>query len=117
MLSVLGLEEKFVRAAVAADLDNLGLDLVQLAEQIDGPSTGDQDQLHGIAERAEADLLIDLPKLAREVKRSCPARVCGEEENSNHLRPQDGSVRSKQGPSPRSRAKPKTVEIGASHDL
>jgi hypothetical protein len=76
-----------VQAAVAAEVDNLGLALVELTQQIDRPSTRDQDQLHRVAERAEADLLVDLPKFSGQIERGCPSRVSSEEQDLDHLGP------------------------------
>ena len=49
--------------------------------------SGDQNQLHRIAKRAEADLLVDLPELTGQVEWGCPARVGGEEQDLDHLGP------------------------------
>ena len=49
-----GLEDDLVRVAVTAEMDDLGLVLVELAQQVDRPRTRDQDQLHRVAERAAA---------------------------------------------------------------
>ena len=93
VLPALGLQENFVRAAVAAEVDHLGLALVELAQQIDGPRTGDQDELHRFAEPAEAHFLVNLPELPGQVELGCPARVGGEEQDLDHRRPNLGWVR------------------------
>ena len=69
---LLGLQEDLVRAAVAAEVDDLGLVFVELAQQVDRPGTRDQDQLHRVAKRAEANLLVDLPELAGQIERGSP---------------------------------------------
>ena len=87
VLTLPGLQEDLVGAAVAAEVDDLGLALVELAQQIDRPGSGNQDQLHRIAKRAETDLLVDLPELAGEIERRCSPGVRGEEQDLDHLGP------------------------------
>ena len=81
------LEDDLVRAAVTAEMDDLGLVFVELAQQVDRPRTGDQDQLHRIAERAAPDFLVDLPELAGQIERGCPTRVRGEEQDLDLVHP------------------------------
>src|SRR4051812_17782430 len=68
-------------------MDDLGLVLVELTQQINGSRTGDQDQLHRIAERAEANLFVDLPELPGQIERSCSSWVGGEEQDLDHVGP------------------------------
>ena len=72
---------------MTAEMDDLGLVLVELAQQVDRPCTGDQDQLHRAAKRAPADLLVDLPELAGQIERGGPARIRGEEQDLDLLHP------------------------------
>jgi hypothetical protein len=62
-------EDELFRVAVTAEMDDLGLVFVELAQQVDRPCPGDQDQLHRIAKRASPDLVVDLPELAGEIER------------------------------------------------
>ena len=80
-LSLLRLEDDLVRAAVTAEMDDLGLLFVQLAQQVDRSGTGDQDQLHRARMRAQADFLVDFPELAWEIERGSSTWVRGEEED------------------------------------
>ena len=89
-LLISGLEDDLVGVAVAAEMDDLGLVLVELAQQVDRPCTGDQDQLHRVAKRAAADLLVDLAELAGQIERCGPARVGGEEQDLDRLHPDLG---------------------------
>ncbi len=68
-------------------MDDLGLVLVELAQQVDRPCPGDQDQLHRMAKRAALDFLFDLPELAGQIERCGPARVGGEEQDLDRLHP------------------------------
>ena len=55
-VSVTGFENDLVRAAVTAEMDDLGLVFVELAQQVDRPCTGDQDQLDRAAETCSGGL-------------------------------------------------------------
>ena len=72
---------------MTAEMDDLGLVFVELAQQVDRPCTRDQDQLDVAAKRAKADFLVDLPEFARQIKRGSPTRVRGEEQDLDLLHP------------------------------
>ena len=89
----LGLEDNLVRVAVTAEMDDLGLVLVELANQVDRPRTRDENELHDVAERASADFLVDLPELPGQIKRGCPNRVGGKEQDPELLHPTSDAAR------------------------
>jgi hypothetical protein len=69
-----------------------GLVLVQLAQQVDRPRTGDQDQIYRIAKRAAPNFLVDFPELAGQIEQCCSTRIPGEEQDFDCVHPDLGSL-------------------------